>query len=733
MTTKHLVYLFLVAASLSYAQTITLTSADSRCGGSPLTCTFVAPEGMPNDYGIALSATVSGGGSWVIGAENQASCNAVLFNWYRVTSPPASPAVITSISASGTIYIAPNGGTAGLCAPGTYIHTITLTNGGSRYTFTAIQRVIYRLAAPVFFNGCGVADASLSGAAQGNCAGGMTQATPAGNTFTYDLNKVPCSDCRPGGTFNMPSPGGTFRDQLGNLHTVVTPVGFVAAGDAEKANESVGNVWIMANSLGGATYGTGNWFLFPAAGASAPSYSFSGSDACNGTWTWSNTSDSDFYCFTDSVFGSGGATSFKHIVLAGSPPYPTPGTGYTSTVEYTMPYATYGRAFSTNFSHQDMNKLNWYAMNTYWDFGGQVSTSGTALTWVSGQVFDTTKFLDQFIFTPGGTAQISSCSDNHTCTLYSSLGTQTNVAATMQVPWQLCAFNPVLMTAQGAGYTPTCGDLTAMARPHISATYGAAAYISHDVAGGLLYMVLGTGPYDVVGSFDPNSPTTVTLSRPWLFASPVSGYQFGNVCTPALSGNSGVLALNANGYCEPQAHATGFSTSDGKQWFLNGGEGAQFTTFRMDSAGSPMVPYAYNGGTGNFLSPMWTQYEGGEYSGSRKSPYMLASTGNVVFPMSWNVTNCTNANPMVVTLNASSNTGLNNTTHNKILIGGVLGNTACNGSQVIASVTGTNNEILTLSAAGNGAYTHRTGDATGDVSDAAKGPGTPTRCSCFVT
>lgn len=718
MTTKRLVYLFIVAASLSYAQTITLTSADSRCGGSPLTCTFVAPEGMPNDYGIALIATVSGGGTWAIGAENQTSCNAVLFNWYRVTSPPVSPAVITSISASGTIYIAPNGGTAGACAPGTYVHTIMLTNGGSTYTFTAIQRVIYRLAAPVFFNGCGVADASLSGAAQGNCAGGMTQATPAGNTFTYDLNKVPCSDCRPGGTFNMPSPGGSFRDQLGNLHTVITPSCFVAPADAEKSELSVNNLWIVAQSLGcAAPYNTGNWFLFPSAGATTPSYSFTGfQDCCNGDWAWSNTTDTDLYFFVSPAFGSGSNTLFKHTVLGTAP-------AYTTTTEYTMPYATFGRAFSTNFSHQDMNKLNWYAMNTYWDFSGQVSTSGTALTWVSGQVFDTTKFLDQFITTPGGTAQISSCSDNHTCTLYSSLGTQTNVAATMQVPWQLCAFNPVLITAQGAGYTPTCGDLTAMARPHISATFGAAAYISHDVVGGLLYIVLGTAPYDVIGSFNPSSPTAVTLSHAWVQDAPVSGYQFGTVCTPALSGNSGVLGLNAIGYCEGEAHASGFSTGDGNQWFLNGNEGAAFTTFRMDSSGSTMVPYSYNGGTGNFLSTLWTQYEGGEYSGSRKSPYILASTGNVVFPTSWNVTNCTNANPMVITVNASFDTGINGTTHNKVLIGGVQGNTACNGSQVVAGVSGINHEIWTLSAAGNGAYTPSTGDATEDAVNAGTAAG----------
>ncbi len=512
----------------------------------------------------------------------------------------------------------------------------------------------------------------------------------------------------------MPAPGSTFRDNLGNLNTVITPVCFVAVGDAEKSNMSVGNLWIIANSLGcdSGTYGTGNWFIFPSTGAATPSYTITGLDICNGAFTWSNTTDTDIYCFDGPAFASGSDTPFKHAVLGSAP-------AYTSTVDYTMPYATYGRAYDTNFSHQDMNKLNWYAMNTYWDYSGQVSTSGTALTWVSGQVFDTTKFLDQFIFINGSSYLISSCASTTACTLDTSAGMQTNQAATLQAPWKLCAFNPILMHSQGNAYTPTCGDLTTMARPHVSATFGAAAYISHDVApsDGLLYMVLGTAPYDIVGKFDPNTPTTVTLSRPWLFDAPISGYQFGTICTPALSGNA---TLNAYGYCEAQGHATGFSTSDGGQWLLNGPNGAQFDSFKMDSAGSVMYPYSYLNGTGNFLSTLWTQYAGGEYSGARKSPYMLASTGFATVS-SWNVTNCTNANPMVVTVTAGSPTGINGTTHNKVLIGGVLGNTACNGSKTVASVAGANANIWTLTAgAGSGAYTSSTGDATEDVAAAGQ-------------
>lgn len=144
---RYLLTLLLLSLPAS-AASLALTSTDPRCSGasSALTCHFTGTENksptsiaggtsfLPSDFGIALDATLTGGGPWAIGAENQSTCDAQLVAWWQDTISPASPAAATTISADGKIYVAPNGGIAGKCSPGDYTHTITLTNGSDTYT-----------------------------------------------------------------------------------------------------------------------------------------------------------------------------------------------------------------------------------------------------------------------------------------------------------------------------------------------------------------------------------------------------------------------------------------------------------------------------------------------------------------------------------------------------------------------------------------------------------------------
>lgn len=712
--------LLFLLASIASAASLTLTSSDPRWNLSTKTATFLSTETMPNDWGIQFTATLAGGGSWTVGSETGATCGNPLAGWYVQQTPTASPATISTISANGTVFVAPTVGTAGGCPVGTYTHTYTLTNGADTYTFTVVQAVIYRLSAPVFLNGCGVTDASLSGGAQGNCPGGQTQAPTISSTFTYRLNKLPCSDCRPGGTFNMPPPGSSSRDQFGNLHTVITPACFVAAADAEKTELSKDDTWIVAQSLGcpASTYGSGGWFIFPSTGSATPSYALLQSDFGNGLWVWSNSSDVTTYGFIDPAAYSGVDTPFKKVVLGAAAPSCTTGC-YTASTLWTMPYATYGRGYSTAFSHQDMNKLGWFAMITVKDYQGQVDTSGFTITRRMGQpLFDTATMLDQYVSVGAVLANIASCADTDHCTTTQSLGTQTNVTFSMQAPYKLCAFNWQDIDASGGTYAPVCLDLNAQARPHQTYT-SVAAYISKDVdpVTGKLYISLDGLPGDIGASFTPGDANLTYLDA-WTMMSPDAGYQFGSKCTAAntVLGNPG----QGTSYCYGTAHSTAFQLGDGSQWFLHGNSGAAFETMKFSSMGQLMVSYASGNGLGNFHIPLWTQDQGGEYSGARKAPYMLASTGNVRALPSWNVTGCTSANPMVVTVSASTDTYINTSTHNKVLIGGVLGNASCNGSRTVTAVSGTHHEVWTVGgvdASGASAYTASTGDATEDVAN----------------
>lgn len=708
-------WFLLGTALICSAQTLSLTSADSRCSalaplrriGVPdqtlnvaLTCTFTNRETMAMDYGIPITA--SGSGTWTLGAQTPTTCSYRLFSVYDSTG-----AAITAVTPPATFYIQPLYADVENCRAGTYTHALPFTNGGSRVNLSVVQVIDFRRAAPVYFNGYGVADSALG-------AFGWSQGPVSAPFFSYNLNQQSCTNCNPGqNPVNLPPPpGSSFTDELGNRITVITPPGspansysYFSHQNSEKAAMNLNDTYVMVSDQFGNynIWDTNGNQLWPTLNTN---YDFGG----QGTYCWSSSSANDVYSIVTDPNVSGFAYSgvkasnpgiFKKITLGEAPAYTVQtGSGEPSGQWWEFP-ASLGYVLSNTISHGDCDNANRMPVATVKQYATTVNVSGTTVTATSGDAFDN-HLLDQPVLGQTVTAVNSPTQ----LTLSGAPGDQTGVVLSLIAMQNMCVVDLEAAGADGAAYTPVCADLSTMPRPLINSTANPGMWLSNgvDLVSGMSYAYLGNVPYAVVGSYQPGVDTSLTLTRSFL----AQGDSYSNICDDSAANN--IPAGGSVDRCLSGEHGDVFHTADGSQWLAVNHDGASWSVYRLRDLANTPPTKVYEAG-GYYSVTQFTNYVAGEAGGARLAPFWIISGDNdTLLPgaTSQAVNTCTNSSPAVLQL-AQTPDYANGAS---ILVNGVQGNTACNGVHTAVAISGNN---VTLEVNGNGAPAANTGAVTQNV------------------
>lgn len=683
---------------------------------TPSSASWTNRETTPSGFGLPV--TVNGTGTWTYTGETGTGCTSPGGGQDGALFIPtdSSGAVLTSFNAAtiGTVYFRVNlygasgdtGAGRSPCAPGVYNHTEVFTNMSvADAHFVGTLTIVPRLRAPVYLNGLQVADSAIPDSAQDPLA--------APNGYTYDNNSLPCTDCAPGGAFRFGNPGSTSTDILGNTHTVLTPPGVCDLQESGKIALNSDKSFMMCATQAGAIQ------VWDGAGASGNSPLYNGiADA--GAYPescWSDTRPDTFYSWRDGGFGGTG-TLYKTVL---GTPGNTPGVNWVSTLIYTLPVATYGRPFTFGFGHSDCSLSNTFVIQTLKDYTMNVDITGTAVVRNSGDVFDLTT-VGQSVWSSGQgylTTQIASRSDNSHVTLESlpSSGNQTGYTMTLQAFYKVCAVDANLADSLGVAYVPVCGTLTDLPTP-ISwcngpnqsrgcNNGGPTMAVTTDSVTGKMYIPGTNYPYPYLASWTPGVDSTMTME----VGAIQPGDFYSSTCdTPCQTGAAPIMPGRVTRGIGV-SHQLTFGDSSGVQWFAYLPDCCT-TTLNKISGFSSATPAVYESGpyTGNYGALMYTGSTG-EYGAARKAPYWNLST-NVATVASWRITAATNTNPIVLTLDTAGCGAISFMSGTTLLINGVRGNTAANGSHVGVVLGST---VTLTGVAGNGTYTASTGSLTVDT------------------
>jgi hypothetical protein len=711
--------LLLATALACSAQTLNLTSADSRCsprgpqsivlaliGGLrqdpnvALTCTFTNRETLPMDYGIPILAY--GTGVWTLGAQTPATCSYRLFNVNDSTG-----AAVTTITPPATFYIQPLYRDVENCPAGTYTHVLPFTNGGQTVKMNAVQIINFRRAAPVYFNGYGVADSALG-------SFGWSQGAVGAASFSYDLNQQACANCNPGqNPVNLPpSPGSSFTDELGNTITVITPPGsaenaysYFSHQNSEKAAMNLNDTYVMVSNQ------FGNYNIWDTNGNQLwPTLNTNFDFGDQGAYCWSSTSANDVYSIITDSNVSGFAFSgvkasnpgiFKKITLGAAPAYTVQTGSAESTGQWWVFPASLGYVLANTISHGDCDNANRMPVATIKQYATTVNVSGATVTATGGDAFDN-HLLDQPVLGQTVTAVNSPTQ----LTLSAAPGDQTGTALFLTAMQNMCVVDLEAAGAGGPSYTPVCADVSTMPRPLINYTANPGMFLSNgvDAVSGMSYAYLGNQPYAVVGRYRPGIDTSLTITRSFL----AQGDSYSDICDDGAANNT--PAGNTLYRCLGGEHGDVFHTADGSQWLAVNHDGTSWSTFRFRDLANTPPTKVYEAG-GYYSVTQFTNYVAGEAGGARLAPYWIISGDNdVLLPgaTSQAVNTCTNTNPAVLQLAQTPDY----TSGAAILVNGVQGNTACNGVHTAVAISGNN---VTLEVNGNGVPVVDTGAVTQNV------------------
>lgn len=676
--------LFLLAAPCLLAQSLTFTCADgsdTHCvnGSGTVALTFTEEEGRPSDYGITLSATVSG--TWTL-TPPSSICGTF--------EPPtnvldSAGAVTTSLTASGTYYattVSWSGTTpqgpfgAYTCAPGTYSYNLDFVNGMTTVTIAVTHIVLFRPAAPIFFNGSAVADYAISGATLN------PMSTPGGWTYAY--NDFPCNPlCDPFVSFTPPvNPGDTYVDELGNTIIALTPYGQVwEHQESGKSPINMDGTLLLAATLGGV------YSVWDATGASGSTalYALSSVDVggTEGSYCWSSASGEEKVLYILRSASFGGNTIIQKVVF-GTPPT------YTPTTLYTLPAATYGRMDPQSFGHQDCSRDNQMPINTLKDYESVVSITSTTVTRVSGSLFElrlvgqvfedasnTNLGVTVLSVNVGAQTLVLSGSPSGTCS-----GTCTRK---FRVPFMVGAVN--LSAAGGGGYTPTVVDISGSALP-----------IALNIT------TAGNGGIEISNTVDPSTGKSYAWggnSGGPIFEKWANTWTLGDAAMPLSYGftgpstaferncqHPGSPTLAAN--CLGSDHNGVFSQSDGTPWFADIIDGSTVSMFRFRDGNVNPIPVPASAWNGSITNALYTSFSGGEFGKSRGTyagvaPYWVLSTNYTTTKNSYTLSGCTVATPTVCTISSAPDI----TSGDPVVINGVTGCTGLNGAHTATTVSGT--------------------------------------------
>lgn len=667
---------------------------------SPSSATFTSRETMPAGFGVPI--VIVGSGTWTEQADSPTTCGGTISNWSDGEGNNALTSIVAT-STPTTYWVRPNLYQTSTCAKGEYVVTVPFTNGADTVNFTVNLNIVYRLAASVYFNGYGIADSSLT-------TYGWSQGTLPAGQFSYNLNKKDCPTCNPLGTSTMTAiltPGSTWIDDLGNTVTVLTPPSY----SNYNAGKSVLN---SDNSLAIASVANGIFAVFRATGQAVPDWPSlnDGVDfGSSGGFGWATNDPNVLYSIIGSGFKGANLGTFKELTLT-TPGNYTMATGPGQTSGDLFVLSGKGRYMNNGPARGDVNSLDWMSFATMADYQSVVNISSNIVTWVSGDQFDS-KLLDQSFRDQYGNSisaiLVSSVTSATSLVLDGPPGDLTGSTNTFVVPWYLCSVNFPDMKAQGTAYAPICGDFTAMARPRVNYYQGGVfSSIGTDPVSGHMYTYYGNFPYDVVGYFTPGVSSSMTLVRGAI----ATNDYFGAVCDDSAARNEDPGRLDRTYRCNAGSHSFMGQMSDGSQWLLYGEDG--LTPYRLRDLAAGTHSLVYEAG-GFFTQLQYGNYIDWGFGSARKAPYSIISSGRPAYTTSYQVTNCTNASPAVLTLDSapSFTTGTDN-----ILINNVRGNTACNGIHDAVAISGND---VTLEVAGNGVYEAGYGALTANTTAAWDG------------
>lgn len=665
-----------------FGQSLTFTTSDARCtpSGGTINCTLTQYEQGVQDYGINVSATVSG--TWTLQTVTS-SCS----NGQSGYVLDAGQIVTTSLTANGTIYLTPTFMVGGLpqgqynlyqCAAGTYTYNFDFLNGSTHVLIGMTQIVKLRPAAPIIFDGFGTADYLR--------VGWSLNPIPNPVGYTYYQNDAACNPaCFPFSAYTPPANvGNTFTDEAGNVVTVLTPRG---AGDNSYTYNNSSKTPINGNNtLLLVSNATGNEFIFDATGSggNSPLYTIPAADYNSAdTYCWSADvgKPTTLYVMKTAVYG--GANVFKKLVFT-TPPTPT------TTVMYTLPAATYGRMSATSANHQDCTRLDWQPALMLKDYGTVVNIVNNTITRVSGDNF-TAAFNSQ---NPNNNASITISAVNvgaQVLTTSGPVGDCTGCTVTFSIPTSAGAFHLPSMDALGALYIPTLTDISGTNLPFPLNNFtvgngGPVMAYNIDTVDGKYYMYGGNsnGPsYETyMMSFRPNIDFTPTLTTGIV----APGNPINRTCNASAAGYiHGAIGANDPNRCTTPTHMSSFITASGESNYIVQGvtNGTEQNIYNAKTS-------ATNPNYNNVFALLYEYYLGAEYGSARGTnnliaPYFVTSTNDGRTYTDYGLVSCTTATPTVCTLGAAPAF----VSGDSVLVGGAVGCTTLNGIVTAATVSGT--------------------------------------------